>query len=395
MRALRLPGLPDDDALRARSAIPEGYRAPTSAAAWMRRVVEQHPAVQALRTDHRDRVLAVAGAIADYTDRRSLTARPTWEILAAAAAVPRRALARWLRWLRQHLLLAHVEQGSTAQFRRGPDDGAGNRAAVYALIRPSAPAAHCVADTPSDLPTEGSLPTARENELSTQPAALRAAGCPDQEPWPDTVVARTGAERLSAAQTIRVVSPVARRVSDRHVRSLIRPFMVAGWCTRDIVHALDFMPDGEAHRYAYNAADLRSPGGWIAHRLRLWVAEDGAPLPGHRQVRQAAVDQLRIERADSPSPTTAPMSTEPFTPAADSDEPLVPPLAALARDRDLRERARLEREHREQARIANWLAGDEASPAGIVDDDQRQTRILHLARARAAADRAARRRNQP
>ena len=151
---------------------------------------------------------------------------------------------------------------------------------------------------------------------------------------------------------MRAACPPAARLTDRHVRHLVRRFLIAGWCVRDLLHALDYLPDGTPHRYAYKASELRKPSGWITHRLACWTDQHGHPLPGARQRRQLEADAERLPR---PAPATP--TLPPGTPRAGPPRPWAGPSArvatgsarverpsvALARDRALREQIRRQR----------------------------------------------------
>ncbi len=190
----------------------------------------------------------------------------------------RATVARCLADLRTRGLIAHVRQGSTPQFRKGTDSD-GHLAGEYApIIKTETPPA----------PTENTS-CLNVRAGTTSHAALRAAGSQEEKPyWPANRVTRTRRERLAAAETLRTLSPVALRESARNVRAIIRPWLAAGWTIRDLIYAIDHTPAGAEHPYAYNARDLRSPGGWIVARLRLWRDATGTPLLSPRQQAVAA-----------------------------------------------------------------------------------------------------------
>lgn len=351
--------MPSDEALRVLQAIPDGHQRAGSAAGWCR-AVERHPALLELRTDARENALAVLWVLARYTDHRTKLTRPTWARLQAVTGLSRAAVARWLRWARVHRLIGHVEQGSTERYRTGQTaEDLGNRSAVYILL----------SETPSPDPTSLPNPTrAREPELSTKLAALRAAGG-------DLDRAKTGGERLAAAELLKQRVPPARRLSARHVRSLCREFFKAGWCVRDLHYALDNEPNGTPHPYAYSTSELRSPAGWIAARLAHWRDSAGRPIPGRRQLLQAQADAARVARA--PRAQHKPQEEPPRPPAAVSQ------LATLVRDREVRARARAARERAERDRIEAW----QSAPLPVEDPQRRRSEIRRRALARAALER--------
>lgn len=360
--ALRmLPGMPSDEAMRVLQAIPDGHQRASSPAAWCL-ALEQHPALAELRTNARENALAVLWVLARYSDRKTRLTRPTWARLQSLTGLSRASVARWLRWARDHRLIGHVEQGSTERYRGGQTaEDLGNRSAVYVLL----------CETPSPKPTSLPNPTrTREIELSTKPTALRAVGA-------DLDIQRTAADRLAAAEHLQERVPVARRLSTRHVRSLLRDFLVAGWCVRDLHYALDQQPSGTPHPYAFNTSDVRSPAGWIAARLALWRDQECAPIPSRRQQQQAEADRIRAARAAAPDLVVGSSQDLP-RPLHNRDH-----AASLARDRELRAQVRAVREREEQDRIEAW----KATPPAVVDPVIRRAAIRRRALARAAHDR--------
>ncbi|MGI8417418.1 MAG: hypothetical protein ACR2P2_14685 [Nakamurella sp.] len=292
--------------------------------------------------------------------------------------------------MREHQLIAHVEQGSTEQYRKGPADGAGNRAAVYVLIEP-APLQRTV--TPS-LPSEKVLPSPRATPgLSTPQAALRAAGSPEKTPhWPANAVTHSRRDRLAAAETMQATNPVAALISLHQLRSIARPWLTAGWCIRDLLHALDYGPDGTAHAYAYQLADLRCPAGWIAYRWRFWTDSDGHPLPSPRAQRQQEADQLHQQLEHQRTVDAQPRPATAARPAPEpSSAPSPSPRHLAAADRDLLARLRVERQNREQDRLDQAL--QEAPPIDTAALDRAHSDDLRRrAIARARTERSTRQR---
>jgi hypothetical protein len=178
-------------------------------------------------------------------------------------------------------------------------------------------------------------------------AALRAAG-----DWPDTNSAHTQAQRLALVRLMQFRSPAARTVSDRHLRQLARDFLLAGWSARELLHALDYQPDGTPHPYAYHASDLRVPAGWLNHRWQFWRTADGTPLPGYRQAKQ--------QTARGPRPAAT--QTNPrrdANPAASTGSA----LNDVTRDRTLRAQVRADRLARQAADRDRQLQAQAPAPA--------------------------------
>ncbi|MEV4180682.1 hypothetical protein AB0J28_04455 [Streptosporangium canum] len=107
-------------------------------------------------------------------------------------------------------------------------------------------------------------------------------------------------EMLQAAQALRAHSAILRRISARHLRSVLREFFAAGWSLDDVLYGLDHRTDGSAWTLT---SDPSFVPGWIRYRLACWRTADGTPAPSRSQGRAerraaaaAALDQTRAER---------------------------------------------------------------------------------------------------
>lgn len=67
-------------------------------------------------------------------------------------------------------------------------------------------------------------------------------------------------------------------VKTGRIVSVCRMWWRSGWCSAAIMHAIDYRPDGTKH-FPIKSEDVRSWPGLMAHRLRLWLDDDGQPLP--------------------------------------------------------------------------------------------------------------------
>jgi hypothetical protein len=107
-------------------------------------------------------------------------------------------------------------------------------------------------------------------------ACRHQASAPKPQPrpcWGKFDRARTRAERLQFAERLRAETALAhdRRLSDRQLRHLLRPFIAAGWTIAGVLWGIDHVPDGNAHAFAWSSpTDLRNPAGWLAWRLGHW-----------------------------------------------------------------------------------------------------------------------------
>lgn len=99
---------------------------------------------------------------------------------------------------------------------------------------------------------------------------------------------------LAAARELQAGSFPLRRLSARHLRSVLRPFFAAGWTVPDVRYAIDTRPDGTP--WPHSGADgVRHMAAWLRHRLGAWQGPDG-PVPSRSQ-RAAATAAAQRERA--------------------------------------------------------------------------------------------------
>jgi len=389
-------------------------RAPT----WLRSV-RASPALGALRADRARTVLDVAGVLA-LAARADSTAAPTWPELVERSGYSRATVARVLAWLRAQQLLVTLENGSTEQFRPrtrprrdrpAPVEVEGNRAAVYLLTEPLpdvdqvasvgpgpdqrvdqsehyassqvSTLAHRL-ETPPHHPSGavGDQPRTGAREAAAPPGrpgakpAQRPAGRPSQHhAGPAVTGYRRGgldgsrgtrgqqrAEDLALAQALRTRSLDLRPVSPEAVRSVVRPFLAAGWSVEDLVWAIDHDVDGRARTFtagpiaastsqpvdvlaerrqrrvqvddgAPAARSVASPAAWLAWRLAAWVGPTGLlPAPVQARRRAAMAEQAAARAAAAERHQAAAQSTAAAVP---------PPPAFLEARRALRRRGPL------------------------------------------------------
>ena len=74
---------------------------------------------------------------------------------------------------------------------------------------------------------------------------------------------------------------------------ITEPF--ANWTASDLVHAVDYWPDGRQHRT--RLANVHHPVAWLGWRLSHWLTSDGTPLPSPSQARTAAAAAHRAALA--------------------------------------------------------------------------------------------------
>ena len=209
--------------------------------------------------------MAVAWVLARFADWRALTSRPTWQRLMDTAGMSRSTVAKYLRLLRDAGLLGVVESGTTPQFRSFVHADDGNRASVYVLCIPAHAPISPVEETrtPSRSPKES---------VSTPPHAREEPG-----------------ENLAPTREVQRQAPVLSEISDRHLRSVLRPYWDAGWSVSDVLWCLDHKPSGEL--WPHTDAVRHVPG-WVRYRLAPWTG-----LASPSQQRAAGHGVLLAEQA--------------------------------------------------------------------------------------------------
>jgi hypothetical protein len=94
--------------------------------------------------------------------------------------------------------------------------------------------------------------------------------------FPATAVPDGRTQIEAALRTLAIYAPIFLRVDQKRLYSVTGRYFAAGWCVKDILHAIDYRPDGSPHETA--AINPRDPGDItlprIATRLRDWVWRD-------------------------------------------------------------------------------------------------------------------------
>jgi hypothetical protein len=128
--------------------------------------------------------------------------------------------------------------------------------------------------------------------------ALRAGL--DNRSGPDwaTTVPTSRFTMLIAADWLRCRLPVFAGCSRKLLRHLCKPYWRAGWCNRDIVHAMDHRPGlfGQTSGVLISPERIAAPQAFITSRLAAWRTPDGAILPGHWTSRVADVAAAHVAR---------------------------------------------------------------------------------------------------
>lgn len=320
---------------RAVHALPAQSRLAASQAEWMAAVLA-HPDTAALRVDAYANLCAVAEVLRNHMDWDSGLSRPTHAVIRQLTGLSRRSVTRWVRWLRDRGLLGVAVSGSTPATRPGNrggllDDGLGNLAAEYVLAVPagdqeaveSGEQAEVVPLRPGcpadSSPASGERTGAPSRDLFSQKTDLEReipcrarvdakASCDAAAiTWPLTATPRTKQDQLRACERLRVHDMTLRRLSARHLRSILRPALREGVTPADILHMINHSPEG-AHTYTDQP---RWVPAWLRWRLGAWwdLTGDGPrlrveDLPSRRaaaahETNRRAAAQRAAERAEA------------------------------------------------------------------------------------------------
>lgn len=288
---------------------------------WLRDV-DAYLAALPLRADARAHRRAIARMIGFHAEWEELVTRTlTWGTIAAQVGLTRRSVARHLKALHEDGWIGRVAAGRSAAAKQaagwtGPE-AEENEAPVYALTTPiddpdinvTPPTSSGYKESPAR--TREQAPTDGAASRPTPLRALAADGESDPEHpaspakpvWPAHAPAKRKDERVLASRALQARIPALRRISDRHLASAVRDFMLAGWTIRDLHQALDALPDGRAQGHfvegrwvPFSGADGIPParmGHWVHFRLAHWRDRDGTPVesPGQKATRRRAADQ--------------------------------------------------------------------------------------------------------
>ncbi|MGB9281719.1 MAG: hypothetical protein WCB57_16805, partial [Pseudonocardiaceae bacterium] len=135
---------------------------------------------------------------------------------------------------------------------------------------------------PADSTKPHHHPTDPSNR-NDQQTALRAGSDNGARPDWAVTVPTSGFAMLIAADWLRRRLPVFARCSRKLVRHLCKPYWAAGWCNRDIIHAMDHRPGvfGQVPGVLICPERIAAPQAFIASRLAAWRNAAGVILPGH------------------------------------------------------------------------------------------------------------------
>lgn len=280
-----------------------------------------HESFAACNRNGQATIVAVLRTLIERTDYDTMTARPGWQALIEATGTSRTTVARVLRLLVAWGVIGRVAAGRQAKYAAaGPDGERINEAAVYVLCTPSPlTLVHKVGTPPAlggshlkrkELTHTRARETSSQNDVASPrliveggASAAPAAQVPwrPEIQWPTHRTTNRRIQRLAAAAEIRNRSFPLRSMTTKDVASSCRDFFLAGWTVADVLHALDWMPDGTPwpHSGAPETKDAWRLRGWMRHRLGAWHTEAGEPLRSRDQQAAARhADQLRQSEAE-------------------------------------------------------------------------------------------------
>lgn len=295
-----------------------------SQAAWLRAVDEWINNLD-MRSDGRENRRKLARIIGFNADWKTLTTNAlTWSTISERTGMSRATVARHLLALHEAGWIGRVAAGRSAAAKLAAgwtgDDAFLNDAPVYALTQPVDEAVVDINETPPTVSGYKEFPArAREARTpagaATRPSPTEAANgrqcnvpadrtLPD---WPSHVTPSSKDESVLAGREWARRVPVLGKLSDKHLRFLAKDFFAAGWTVRDLITALDALPDGRAQGQfvegkwvPYSGADgipTARLGHWVNWRLNAWRDSAGTVLesPTQQRTRRAATAKREQE----------------------------------------------------------------------------------------------------
>ncbi|PAK92647.1 hypothetical protein B8X04_16740 [Brevibacterium casei] len=295
----------------------------TSQSQWLRDVDEWISDLD-MRSDGRENRRRLARVLGFNADWSTLTTNTlTWSTISERTGMSRATVARHLLALHEAGWVGRVAAGRSAAAKQAAgwtgDDAFLNDAPVYALTTPVDDTAVDINETPPTLRGSKEFPArAREAEpptgAATRPSHPEAAygrrwtvpADRSLPAWPGHVTPRSKDERGLAGREWARRVPALRKLSDKHLRFLAKDFFTAGWTIRDLVTALDELPDGRAHgQFAagqwvpYSGADgipAARLGHWVSWRLNAWRDPEGQVIESPTQRRTRRANSARREQ---------------------------------------------------------------------------------------------------
>jgi hypothetical protein len=291
------------------------------------RAVEASADEQGVRRDGRRNLLEVAWVYARRTDWRpeaSMLSSPSRALVMELTGLSDATVKRWTSWMVKHGPMAQLEVGRLARFRPMAVQAEGGRVSVYVLCQPAPSMAAASGREPAPMSNDHDVsvhpvdkndpsvvsvfsfkknPYASAREAPAGPVGASLVANQKRsdkrgEPrWPHSAAAGSRTDRLALVETLQASAPALRPASARALRSELRPWLERpelGWTVRWLLHALDHTPDGQPHPYT---AAVRVPVRWLAHRMSLWLDEQGRPLPAPGVLHAAERSAQRAETA--------------------------------------------------------------------------------------------------
>jgi hypothetical protein len=141
--------------------------------------------------------------------------------------------------------------------------------------------------------------TPPSDQATATKTALRAGSEEQKAPDLSIMVPVSGYQMLACADWLRGRLPVFARCSRKLVRYLCKPYWRAGWCGRDIVHAMDHRPSvfSQPVQVLLSPTHVVSPAQFIRSRLSAWRTPDGAVVAGYWAAKVADAADAHTARA--------------------------------------------------------------------------------------------------
>lgn len=301
-----------------------------NAVRWVR---EQKAALEnaPMRSDRRRNLIRVVELIGKSWHPLTRVSTPGHDVIAAALGVSRKTVERLIADLIERRIIHRSGRGEK---RIMPDGTTVFLRAEYVLLRAQVLVSRvvCARCEIGFRPSNPEAVLCRACAIVVERKKARAqAGA-----WNLSRVPRSKRERHQAAAAMQEHTSASgwlAGASAAAVASVCRPFWVAGWTPGDVLHAIEWRPDG-AWTYDSRPNDV---AGWLRHRLTYWVGSDGRPRASRSQRERAERERAAAARE----------------------------AARVEREREAAERARRREQGPSAAQVEAWRVLAKVRPSGI------------------------------
>ena len=284
-----------------------------------------------MRADRRRNLIRVVELIGKSWHPLTRVSTPGHDVIAAALGVSRKTVERLIADLIDRRIIYRSGGGRRKVL---PDGSTLFLRAEYMMLRAQVLAARVVCarceigfrpSSPDDVLCRACVVVVERKKARAEAGA-----------WNLSQVPRSKRERHQAAAAMQEHTSASgwlAGASAAAVASVCRRFWAAGWTPGDVLHAIEWRPDG-AWTYDSRPNDV---AGWLRHRLTYWVGSDGRPRASRSQRERAARERAAAARE----------------------------RARVEREREAAERAKRREQGPSAAQVEAWRVLAKVRPSGI------------------------------